>query len=274
MESYLWKIRWWFNRSWDPRLWFDCIKDTLHKGHAGLFIIRYVANCYFWWSHINRQIQLTAANCKECNKSGKNLKPVIPSTEVAQRDLMEEPNHENQMECLGPLFAFWGTNKYLLICVDLFSKFPTVQITTRTTATVIGNFFVKLYYSTCYTTSDPNGSRIGLCGWISSRDLSSTKYTSDFCAGGKASSYGLSGKMYPIVSRKFNGFFFSEPKSELTCKAKGYTTQHLNYSISIIELYSIWGKFWAKTKYSLAFDYSCCFSWKLDMEKWIVFSRS
>ena len=46
----------------------------LHRGHAGLFKMREVAISYFSWPHMNLQIQLTAANCKECIKSGKNLK--------------------------------------------------------------------------------------------------------------------------------------------------------------------------------------------------------
>ena len=46
---------------------------------------------------MNRQIQLTAADCKECLKSGKILKPVVPSTEVAQMELLEEPNQEIQV---------------------------------------------------------------------------------------------------------------------------------------------------------------------------------
>ena len=38
---------------------------------------------------------------------------------------------------MGLLPSAWGANKYLEICVDRFSKFPTVQITTRAAALVI-----------------------------------------------------------------------------------------------------------------------------------------
>ena len=46
-------------------------------------------------------------------------------------------NHETQLDFLGPLPVPWGANKYLLTCIDRFSKFPSVKTTTRTTVKVI-----------------------------------------------------------------------------------------------------------------------------------------
>ena len=62
----------------------------LYRGHAGLFKMRDVAKSYFWWPHMNRQIQLIAVNCKERFKSGKNLKSVVPKTDVALTDLRKD----------------------------------------------------------------------------------------------------------------------------------------------------------------------------------------
>ena len=69
----------------------------LHRGHAGLFKMRNVVNSYFWWPHMDFQVHLTAVNCKESVKSGKNLKSVIPSIELVSLDPMEEPNQETQV---------------------------------------------------------------------------------------------------------------------------------------------------------------------------------
>ena len=65
---------------------------------------------------------------------------MITSTKIVSMDLLEKSNKEIQLDVLGPLPSTCGANKYLLICVDRFLKFPTNQITTRTTATVIKEF--------------------------------------------------------------------------------------------------------------------------------------
>ena len=96
------------------------IMACLRRGHADLFKMRYVANKYFWWPYMDRKIQLTAENCEECLKSGKNLKFFIFSTETANWDPTREANQEILVDFLGPLPYTWGANKYLLICVDSF----------------------------------------------------------------------------------------------------------------------------------------------------------
>ena len=70
------------------------VMASLHRGHAGLFKMKDVSISYFWWPLLNRQISLTAANCKKCIKFGKNLKAVIPSTEIALTESTEDPNQE------------------------------------------------------------------------------------------------------------------------------------------------------------------------------------
>ena len=108
-----------------------------HRGNVGLFKMRVIANSYFWWQHMDRKIQITAKNCKECIKSGKILKFVIFSTDIANSDPTKEAKQEILVDFLSILPFTWGANKYLLNCVDDFSKIPPVQITTRTTVAVI-----------------------------------------------------------------------------------------------------------------------------------------
>ena len=42
---------------------------------------------------MNRQIQLTAANCAECIKAGKNIKPIIQENEITKLITLEEPKN-------------------------------------------------------------------------------------------------------------------------------------------------------------------------------------
>ena len=68
------------------------IMARFYRGHAGLSkmtkMMDVATNC-FWWPHMNSQIQVISLYCKECIKSGENLKSVITSTEIVSMDLLE-----------------------------------------------------------------------------------------------------------------------------------------------------------------------------------------
>ena len=72
--------------------------------------MREVASKHFWWPLVNQQIQLTAPNCTEYCRSGKNSKPVIPVRRITKTYMVEESNQEFQSELLEPLPALWGAN--------------------------------------------------------------------------------------------------------------------------------------------------------------------
>ena len=55
----------------------------------------------------------------------------------------KEPNQEMELDFAGPLPLVWGTKIYILDCVDRFSKFPSAQITSSTSAKSIINFLSK-----------------------------------------------------------------------------------------------------------------------------------
>ena len=54
-----------------------------------------------------------------------------------------EPNQEMELNFEGPLPLTWGTKKYILVCVDRFSKLAVAQITSSTSAKSIRNFLSK-----------------------------------------------------------------------------------------------------------------------------------
>ena len=48
-----------------------------------------------------------------------------------------------ELDSAGPLPLRWGTKKYVLVCVDRFSKFPSALITSSTSAKSIISFLSK-----------------------------------------------------------------------------------------------------------------------------------
>ena len=124
-----------------------CLRSTmlnrLHEAHPCQFATKSLATQYIWWPKIYREIQVHGENCIECVKAGKNLKPLINHTTLGKLPTVEEPNQDMELDFAGPLLLVWGTKKYILVCVDIFSKFPSAQITSSTSAKSIINFLSK-----------------------------------------------------------------------------------------------------------------------------------
>ena len=122
-----------------------CLKSTmlhrLHESHPGQFAMKILATQYIWWpKKIYREIQVHGENCIECVKAGKNLKPLSNHNTFGKLSTVKEPDQEMELDFAGPLPLVWGTKKYILVCVDRFSKFPSAQIKSSTTVKSIINF--------------------------------------------------------------------------------------------------------------------------------------
>ena len=62
--------------------------------------------------------------------------------------------------------AYWGTNKYILLCIDRFSKFPSAKITSSTSTKTVIEFLqdyiflygipysIRVHHATCFTSQD------------------------------------------------------------------------------------------------------------------------
>ena len=92
----------------------SAMMKTLHETHPGQFGMKYLAQ-YIWWPHINRQIYFHGINCSECTSAGKNLKIVIPNSQISELPPLSEPNEKLNLDFAGPLDSHWGSNKYIYI---------------------------------------------------------------------------------------------------------------------------------------------------------------
>ena len=124
-----------------------CLRSTmhhrLHETHPGQFAMKSLATQYIWWPKIYREIQVHGESCIECVKAGKNLKPLSNHNTLGKLPTVKKPNQEIELDFAGPLPLVWGTKKYILVCVDRFSKFPSAQITSSTSAKSIINYLSK-----------------------------------------------------------------------------------------------------------------------------------
>ena len=144
----------------------NAVLKTLHDSHPGQFGKKYLAQ-YIWWPHINRQIYFHGINCTQCTQTGKNIKSIIPTTQVSELPALSEPNEEPNFDFYGPLDNNWGKNKYILLCIDRFSKFPSAKITSSTSSNTVIDFLQDYFYHH----GIPNSLRVDHASCFTSQDF-------------------------------------------------------------------------------------------------------
>ena len=80
----------------------NAVLKTLHESHPGQFGMKYLAQ-YIWWPHIYRQIYFHGINCTQCTQTGKNIKSIIPTSQISELPTLFEPNEEINLDFAGPL---------------------------------------------------------------------------------------------------------------------------------------------------------------------------
>ena len=77
-----------------------------------------------------------------------------------------EPNEELNLDFAGPLDSHWGSSKYILLCIDRFSKFVSAKITSTTSSKTFIDFIhdynflhgipfsIRVDHATCFTSQD------------------------------------------------------------------------------------------------------------------------
>ena len=81
-----------------------------------------------WWSRVHSEIVSKAKACRQCIDKGKNLKALIPKTQLGQLPSLTEPNQEIQMDFSGPITYKNNTqNNYILVTVDRLSRYPNAE---------------------------------------------------------------------------------------------------------------------------------------------------
>ena len=98
--------------------------NSIRHYHTGQSGNMHLANL-IWFPRIHREIVTLTQNCQPCIKIGKNLKPVIPKSKLAQLPLLHEPNEEIQLDFAGPTVD--GEQKNILASVDRFSRYTPIR---------------------------------------------------------------------------------------------------------------------------------------------------
>ena len=101
--------------------------NSIHRNHPGQSGMMHLANL-IWFPRIHREIVTLTQNCQSCIKIGKNLKPLIPKSKIANLPPLYEPNEEIQLDFAGPITEEQQKDSYILASVDRFSRYPQAKV--------------------------------------------------------------------------------------------------------------------------------------------------
>ena len=103
------------------------VLETIHNqqpGHAGMLALAQL----IWYPHIHSDIVAQAQACRHGSEKGKNLKPLIPKSQLGKLPPLSKPNEEVQMDVAGTIpFKANLLSKYILVTVDRLSRYPHAE---------------------------------------------------------------------------------------------------------------------------------------------------
>ena len=78
--------------------------------------------------YIHRSLVAAAVGCKECTDAGKSLKSMCAKGDLGKTYEPKEPNVYLQLNFWGPIKFLIESDKYVLVSVDHFSRWPSAVI--------------------------------------------------------------------------------------------------------------------------------------------------
>lgn len=121
-----------------PKSFQKRILDELHSAHFGTTRMKELSRSFVWWHKIDKDIEHMAGECLQCNQNSKDPKKVP----IHKWEKPSKPFERIHVDFAGPYLQ-----RYFLIIIDAFSKWPEVyilkNITTGTTIPALQSTFAQ-----------------------------------------------------------------------------------------------------------------------------------
>ena len=136
-----------------------------HETHPRQFGMKSLAE-NIWWPHLYREIYYHGKTSFQCIKAGKNLKVILGTNNTEKLPILSETNEKLDLHFASPLDKNWGNSKYLLLCIDRFSKFPTAKVVNNTSVSSLLSFMsdycqlhgypksIRVDHGSCFISND------------------------------------------------------------------------------------------------------------------------
>ena len=170
---------------------------------------------YLWWPHIYREIYHHGRTCSQCVQAGKNIKVLLGTHNISKLPTLTFANEEINLDFAGPLDAFWGNNKYILLCIDQYIKFPLAKIVNNTSTKNVISFSNDY----CHLHRFPRKIRVDHGSCFLSHDFKNfcKKFNMEiiYCTVGDHRSNGIVERLVYTIKSKLLAMSFELPKPSL-----------------------------------------------------------
>ena len=120
----------------------QAVLNSIHSGQSGRDAMLGAVD-EVWWPQIIRQIVATAKTCGNCQKAGKNIRTIKRQKEFGNIRKPKQVNEEIALDFMGPFSGAHENRKYLLVAIDHFSAYPTLQFVKSTDIKGVEKFLRK-----------------------------------------------------------------------------------------------------------------------------------
>ena len=118
------------NRIVIPECYRKKILATLHKGHPGINACKTIARNHVYWPNIDQDITDYISNCSSCAVAAKTPNKNILHSWIES----QAPMQRIHCDIAGPI-----KDKYYIVVIDSYSKYPEIFEVTSITSTVVIN---------------------------------------------------------------------------------------------------------------------------------------
>lgn len=119
------------------------VLELAHEGHPGIVRMKQRCREAVWWPGIDGEIEAFVRDCVACTVSGKSARPTPGPLQPAP--LPSGPWRKLALDFAGEFTAAPSHQRYLLVAMDYYSKWPEVAVCSSATSAVVIDFLTGLF---------------------------------------------------------------------------------------------------------------------------------
>ena len=120
------------------------VLELAHEGHCGIVKMKQRCRDTVWWPRFDRDVEEYCSNCTACVVSDKGTKP-RPTPPLKPNPFPSNPWKKIAIDILGELHGIQGPTRYVLVLIDLYSKWPEVRAVTNITSHCVNQFLADTF---------------------------------------------------------------------------------------------------------------------------------
>ncbi|XP_069063748.1 retrotransposon-like protein 1 [Pleurodeles waltl] len=130
------------NRLVPPSSLRDQLLALSHSGHPGISKTKERMRALYWWPGMDIALERRVRDCYECCLADKSLK--VKTQPLILKEIPNEVWEEVAIDIMGPVSSK-SSSKYIIVLMDMLSRWPEVCITSEISSKVVVDFLSKVF---------------------------------------------------------------------------------------------------------------------------------